>query len=164
MRRLPQDAKMRPSGSATVTRPSRPSTSPAADVARPPSSANTTSWSIECALTSPAAGARSKRGSTSYSSRHRYQDMRISGRTPWTVSAPAANRSQAAVVLLRLSPASAAPLVADEWPLVCSFAPFIPAPLGGGEDRSRIAWRTHQRPDGKAAQYQASRQVTALQE
>src|SRR6266536_3070061 len=108
-------------------------TSPAADVARPPSSANTTSWSIECALTSPAAGARSKRGSTSYSSRHRYQDMRISGRTPWTVSAPAAKRSQAAVVLLRLSPASAAPLVAGEWPLVCPSAPFIPAPLGGGE-------------------------------
>src|SRR5918992_2665433 len=159
MRRLPQDASMRPSESATVTRPSRPSTSLAAEVARPPSSANTTSWSMEWALTSTAAGARSKAGSTSYSSRHRYQDMRISGRTPWTVSAPPAKRSQAAEVFRKLSSSGAVPLVAGAPPFVRSLAPFIPSPLAVGEKRFRIVitGRTNDLKLIGAALYSATR-------
>ena len=135
IRLLPQEARIRPSESATVTRPSNPSISAVAQVARPPSSANTTSCSIECLLTSAAAGARSRPGSTAYSSRHRYHDIRISGRTPRTVSAPAAKRSLAAMIFLRLSPDSAVPLVASAAPFVWPFAPFIPSPLGRREKR-----------------------------
>jgi hypothetical protein len=130
---LPQDASMRPPGSVTVTRPSRPATSRAALVARPPSSANTTSRSIEWALSSGAAGgARSRPGSTPYCSRHRYHDVRISGRTPWTASSPAVKLSQASAVLMRLPSASAFPLVACEAPLTPMFTPFIPSPLAMG--------------------------------
>src|SRR3954454_23664130 len=110
---------------------------------------------MECALTSTAAGAWSRPGSTSYSSLHRYQDMRISGRTPRTVSAPAAKLSHAAAVCLTLSSARpvpvpvalpvAAPLVERAAPFVRSLAPFIPSPFAVGEERSRIviAGRTY---------------------
>ncbi len=138
---LPQDARTRPSPSVTATSPSRPSTSRAAQAARPPSSANTTSCSMECAVPSVAAGARSRCGSTSYSSRHRYHDTRISGRTPRTVSAPAANRSRAAAIRPRFSSDSAAPFVAGAVPVAGSFAPFIQFPLGvgGGTSQYRFA-------------------------
>jgi hypothetical protein len=64
--------------------------------------------------------------------------MRISGRTPRTVSAPAAKRSLAAMIRFELSPESAVPLVADEAPFVWPFPPFIPSSLGCQEKRSRI--------------------------
>src|SRR3954471_6420948 len=143
MRRLPQDARTRPSQSLTVTTLSASPTSRAAPAASPPSSANTTSCSIECAVPSTAAGARSRSGLTSYSSRHRYQDTRISGRTPCTSSSPAANRSRAAAIRPRLSSESAAPFVAGSGPVVGSLAPFIQFPLGSGErasqDRAAVA-------------------------
>jgi len=76
-------------------------------------------------------------GSTSYSTRHRYQDMRISGRTPWTVSAPAAKRSRASATRSRPSPPKPVPLVAGAEPFVRFFAPFIPFPLGGRGEESQ---------------------------
>src|SRR3954471_9432190 len=146
--RLPQDARTRPSQSLTATTLSASPTSRAAPAASPPSSANTTSCSIECAVPSAAAGARSRSGLTSYSSRHRYQDTRISGRTPCTLSSPAANRSRAAAIRPRLSSESAAPFVAGNAPVVGSFAPFIQFPLGSGEERPSIGPRS---PAGEAS-------------
>lgn len=137
-RRSPQAARIRPSASATVTTPSRPSTSRAATDASPPSSANMASCSMACVLSSAAAGARSRPGLTLYSSRHLYQDMRISGRTPRTLSAPAANRSRASLVRLRLVDTEAAPLAVSSAPLVGSSVPFIPYPLVGGRVRLTI--------------------------
>src|SRR5579875_797618 len=92
--------------------------------------------------------------------------MRISGRTPWTVSAPAAKRSRAAAVLLRLTSASIAPLVAGDAPFVGSFTPFLPGPLSSGEGGSTfvISGRTDDlKRYRRARDHHASRQAAIFQ-
>ena len=97
----PWTARIRPAPSVTVMTPPRLSTSLAIDAAALPSWANTISCSSACSpedsSSADAGGAALRRGSTWYCSRHRYQDVATSGRTPRTRSSPARNRSRAAV-------------------------------------------------------------------
>src|SRR4051794_33389193 len=96
----PWIVRTRPAPSVTVMTPPRLSTSLAIAAAALPSWANTISCSSVCSpedSSSVDAGVALLRlGSTWYCSRHRYQDVATSGRTPRTRSSPARNRSRAA--------------------------------------------------------------------
>src|SRR3954469_25010012 len=116
----PWTVRMRPAPSVTVMTPPRLSTSLAIDAAAVPSCVNTISWSSVCSpedsSSADAGGALLRLGSTWYCSRHRYQDVATSGRTPRTRSSPARNRSRAAVTAWYRS-ASLMPLRFAVWPI-----------------------------------------------